>query len=98
MHTVHILTSDNVICILKETSNAESERMILECTPQFCLHPVLYDMRLVNTFIIVRYDVMSYSLLSPKLVAFYAKLNETKKIEFHFALEVSFNIYVYSRL
>ena len=79
-------------------SNAESERMILECTPQFCLRPVLYDMRLVTTFIIFMYDVMSYSLLTPKLVAFYAKLNETKKFEFHFALEVSFNIYVYSRL
>ena len=28
----------------------------------------------------------------PKLVAFYAKLNEIHKNEFHFALEVSFSI------
>ena len=49
-------------------------------------------MRLVNTFIIVMYGVMNYSLLKPNLVAFYAKLNEISKIEYHFALEVSFSI------
>ena len=32
-------------------------------------------------------------LLRPDLIAFYAKLNEISKIEFHFALEVSFSIY-----
>ena len=35
---------------------------------------------------------MSYSLYMPYLMAFYAKLNEVLKIEFHFALEVSFSI------
>ena len=33
-------------------------------------------MRLVNTVIIVMYDVINYSLLLPNLVAFYVKLNE----------------------
>ena len=49
-------------------------------------------MRLVNIFIIVVYGVMNYLLLRPNLVAFYAKLKEISKIEFHFALEVSFSI------
>ena len=62
--------------ILKETSNAKSERMLLECTPRFCLRPVLYDMRLVNIFIIVMYDVMSYLFLTPNLVASFTKLHE----------------------
>ena len=41
-------------------------------------------MRLVNTFIIVIYGVMHYSLLRPNLVAFYAKLNEYQRLNFIF--------------
>ena len=80
--------------ILKETSNAKSEFVLLEWTPRLCLCFVLYDMGLVNTFIIVMYDVMNYWLLRPNLVAFYAKPNEIYKLEFHFALEVSFSIFI----
>ena len=53
---------------------------------------MLYDMRLVNTFIIAMYGVMNYLLHMPHLVAFYAKLNEIYKTKFHFALEVFFSI------
>ena len=49
---------------------------------------------IVNTVIIAMYGVINYLLLMPKLVAFYAKLNEIQnKNEFRFALEVSFSIY-----
>ena len=34
-------------------SNAKSKRVLLEWTSRLCLGFVLYDMRLVNTFIIV---------------------------------------------
>ena len=50
---------------------------------------MLFDMILVNTFIIAMHGVMNYSLLMPNLFAFYAKLHEIQKIEFHFAFEVS---------
>ena len=40
------------ITILKETSNAKSQLVLLEWTPCLCLRFVLYDMRLGNTFII----------------------------------------------
>ena len=62
--------------ILKETSYAKSEIVLLERTPRLCLHFPLYNMRLVNTFIIVVYGGINYSLLILKVVAFYAKLNE----------------------
>ena len=62
--------------ILKETSNAKSGLMLLIWPHVFFLRFVLYDMRLVNAFIITMYGVMNYSLLMPNLVAFYAKLNE----------------------
>ena len=55
--------------------------------PSFALRFVLYDMRLVNTFIIAIYGDM----IMPNLVAFYAKLNENIKKN-HFALEVSISI------
>ena len=65
--------------ILKETSDAKSEIVLWEWTPPLCLRFVLNDMRLVTTFIIAMYGDM----IMPKLVAFYAKLNETyKKINF----------------
>ena len=48
----------------------------MEWTPRLCIHFVLCDLRLVNTFIIAMYGVMNYSLLMQNLVAFYAKLNE----------------------
>ena len=38
--------------VLKETSNAKSELLLLEWTPPLCLRFVLYDMRLLNTFTI----------------------------------------------
>ena len=56
---------------------------------------LLFDMSIVNTFITVMYGVMDYSLLRQNLVAFYAKLNEISKIEFHFLLEVSFSTRVH---
>ena len=62
--------------ILKESSNARSERVLLEWTLRLCLRLVRYDMRLVNNFIIAMYGIMNYLLLLPTLVAFYAKLNE----------------------
>ena len=62
--------------ILKKTSNAKSELVLLEWTFHLCLRFVLYDMRLVNSFIIAIYGVIDYSLLMPTVVAFYAKLNE----------------------
>ena len=57
--------------ILKETFNAKSELVLMEWTPRLFLSFVLYDIRLVNTFIIAMYGVMNYSLLMPNLVAFY---------------------------
>ena len=48
--------------ILKGTSNAKSELVLLEWTPRLCLCFVLYYMCLVNTFIIALYGVMNYSL------------------------------------
>ena len=59
---------------------------------------VRLDIRLVISFIMTMYGIMSYSLLTgiPNLVAFYVKLNEIKKNEFHFALEVSFSIFDFS--
>ena len=73
--------------VLKKTSNAKSELVLLEMTPRLCLPFVLNDMRLINTYIITQYGVMNYSSLMPNLVAFYAKLNEIYSVEFHFALE-----------
>ena len=61
------------------SSNAKSALVSLVWIPQLCLGVVLYDLRFVNTFIIAIYGVMSYSLLMPNLVAFYAKLNKYKK-------------------
>ena len=78
--------------ILKETSNAKSELVLLEWTPRLCLLFVLYNMRLVSTFIIAMYGVMNNLLLVPNLIACYAKLHEMRNTEFHFALEVSFSI------
>ena len=49
-------------------------------------------MRLVNSFIIVMYGVMNYSLLISNMVAFYARLYEILKHEFYLALDVSFSI------
>ena len=66
---------------------------LLKWTPSLCLGFVLFDMILVNTFIIAMHGVMNYSLLMSNLFAFYAKLHEIQKIEFHFAFEVSFSIY-----
>ena len=60
--------------ILNETSNAKSELMSLEWTPRLCLRFVLYDIRLVNTFIITMYGVVNFSLPLPNLVAFHVKL------------------------
>ena len=65
--------------ILKETSNVKSELVLLEWTPRLCLHFVLYDMRLVNTFIIAMYGVMNNSLLVPNLINCDAKLHEMQK-------------------
>ena len=45
--------------ILKKTANAKSELVLFEWTPRLYLHLVLYDMRLVNTFIIAMYDVIN---------------------------------------
>ena len=52
--------------------NRKSELVLLEWTPGLCLCFVLYDMRLVNTFIIAMYGVMNFLLLMPNLVVFYA--------------------------
>ena len=65
-----------VASILKETSNAKSELVLLEWTSRSRQPFVLNDIRLVNIFIIALYGIMNYSLLMPNLVAFYAKLNE----------------------
>ena len=54
-----------VLNILKETSNAKSELVLLAWTSCLCLRFVLYDMSLVNTFIIAMYCVMNYSLPMP---------------------------------
>ena len=62
--------------ILKETSNAKSELVLLEWIPCLYLCFVVYDMRPVNTFFIAMYGVINYMLLTPNMVAFYAKLNE----------------------
>ena len=61
----------------KEISNAKSE--LVEWAPRLCLHFMLYDMRLVNTFIIAMYGVMNNLLLVPNLIACYAKLHEMRK-------------------
>ena len=61
---------------LKEISNAKSELVLLEWTPRLCLHFVLYDMKLVNTFIIAMHGFLNYSLLMLNAVASYAKLDE----------------------
>ena len=45
----------------------------LSLCPCLCLRIVLFDMRLVNNFIIAMCGVMKYSLLIPNLVAFYAR-------------------------
>ena len=62
--------------ILKETSNAKSELVLLERVPRFCLRPVLYDRNFANIFFIAKYNFIYYWLLMPNLVSFYAKLNE----------------------
>ena len=54
--------------ILKETSNAKYELMLLGWTFLLCLRFVLYDMKLINIFVIAMYDVMNYSLHMPNLV------------------------------
>ena len=56
--------------ILKETSHAKSKLVLSEWTPRLCLCFVLYNMRLIKTFIIAMYSVMNYSLLMLNLVAF----------------------------
>ena len=61
---------------MKETANAKSECVSLKWTPSSYQRFVLFEMRPVNTLMIVMYGVMDYLLLMPKLVAFYAKLNE----------------------
>ena len=66
--------------------------MLLEWIPRLSLGYELYGLCFLYTFIIAMYVVMNYPLRMPNLVAFYAKLNEMGKIEFHFALEVSFGI------
>ena len=48
--------------ILKETSNANSELVLLDWTLHLCLRFVLYDMSLVNNFIIAMCGVMNYLL------------------------------------
>ena len=60
------------------------------------LYAIRYDT--FHTFIIVMPGVMNYSLLMSNLVAFYAKLNEILKLEFHFALKVSFSIFAIREL
>ena len=68
----------NSVCpqyILKKTSNAKSDLVLLECTPRLCLRFVLYDLRLVSAVTIVMYSVMNYPLL---MVAFYAN-----RMKFH---------------
>ena len=44
---------------------AKSELVFLEWTPRLCLRFGLYDMSLVNTFIIAMHGVMNYSLHVP---------------------------------
>ena len=63
--TVQLSFTSLCAYILKETSNAKSELVLLEWTPRLCLRFVLYDMSLVNTFIIALYGVMNYLLHSP---------------------------------
>ena len=53
-------------------------------------------MRLAKTFIIAMHGIKNYSLLMPNLVVSCAKLNEVFKLEFHFVMEVSFSIFIYS--
>ena len=62
--------------ILRETSNAKSELVLLKWATRLCLRIVLYDKRLVNIFITAMYGVMYYLLLTQNLIAIYAKLNE----------------------
>ena len=52
-----IFSYHKIISILKETSNAKFELVVLKWTSRLCLRFVLYDMRLVNTFIIAMYIV-----------------------------------------
>ena len=80
--------------ILKETSNAKSELVILEWTTSLCICLVLYDMRLantfviamcgdmrlVNTFVIAMCGVMSYSLLCIFMI--YKEINFTLRWKF----------------
>ena len=65
--------------ILTETSNAKSEPVLLEWTPRLCLRFVLYDMSLVNTFIIAIYSVMNYSLHIPN----YSRPSVTRTLMAH---------------
>ena len=71
-----LIHEDPAWFLTKETSSAKSELVLMEWAPRLCLCFVLYDMRLVNTFIIAKYCVMNYSLVIPNTVAFYVKLNE----------------------
>ena len=50
--------------------------VLLEWIPRLYLCFVLYDMRLVNTFIITIYGVLNYLLRKPNVLAFYVNLNE----------------------
>ena len=72
--TLYIL---NVLYVYNEGNfYAKYETVLLEQTTLLCLRFVLYDMRLVNTFIIAMYSVINYLLLLLYLVVFYAKLSE----------------------
>ena len=62
-----------------ETSNAKSELVLLEWIPRLCLHFVLYDMRLVNTFIIAMYGVMYCLLLMPNCGCILCKTEQNIK-------------------
>ena len=51
----------------------KSELVLMKWTPRLYLRFVLYETRLVNTFIIAMHGVaMNDSLLMPNIVAFYA--------------------------
>ena len=78
--------------ILKETSNEKSELVLLEWTPRLCLVFVLYNTRLVTTFIIAMYGVRSIHSLCHMCLYFMQNwMKYKKKTEFYFALEVSFS-------
>ena len=68
-----------ILCILKNTSNAKSELVLLEWTPRLCLRFVLYDMSLVNIFIIAMFGVMNYSLHVPS----YSRPSVTRTLMAH---------------